>query len=123
MKIGKTKLIVLGLVAVGVVVGMYLWQNKSSLTVDESENASTSTYPIPMGATNAPDPSALERISRMKIDNLLKDLKQGQTNDKVFELQTELQKLGYIVKSWKPTKFYGTVTASAVERYLSSKKE
>lgn len=122
MKMDKTKLMVLGLVVVGVVVGMYIWQNKSSLTVDESENASTSTYPIPMGATNAPDPSVLERMSRAKIDALIKEVKQGQTSDKVFELQTELQKLGYIVKSWKPTKFYGTVTASAVAKYQASKK-
>ena len=114
------KIIVIGVVVVTVVLGIYMLKNNPK--VDKDDKSGTSTYSIPMGATNAPDPIVMVRISREKVDALLKEVKQGQTSDKVLELQTELQKLGYIVKSWKPTKFYGTVTASGVAKYLASKK-
>ena len=115
------KKIIIGVVAV--VVGIYFLISNTKVDKDnDSTGSSTSTYSIPIGATNAPDPAVLTRISRTKIDALLKEVKPGQTSDQVLELQTELQKLGYIVKSWKPTKFYGTVTASAVAKYQASKK-
>lgn len=115
------KMIIIGVVAVVAVVGVYMLKNNTTVDKDD-QLASSSTYSIPMGATNAPDPSVLERMSRTKIDALIKELKPGQTSDKVLELQTELQKLGYIVKSWKPTKFYGTVTMNGVAKYQASKK-
>ena len=124
MIMDNKKLVILGVVVVGLVVGIYILKNNAK--VDSKTGSSTSTYSIPVGATNAPDPVVIarvaERVSREKIEGLLKDVKPGQTSDKVFELQTELQKLGYIVKSWKPTKFYGTVTTNAVAKYMASKK-
>lgn len=117
----ENKKIIIGVVVVVAIVGIYLLANNGKVDKDD-RSASSSTYSIPMGATNAPDPAALERASRQKIDVLLKEVKQGQTSDQVRELQVELQKLGYIVKSWKPTRFYGTVTANGVAKYLASKK-
>lgn len=114
------KIIIVGAVVVVAILGIYMLEN--NYKVDKDDKSGTSTYSIPMGATNAPDPAVLAKISREKVDALIKEVKAGQTSDKVLELQTELQKLGYIVKSWKPTKFYGTVTASAVAKYQASKK-
>jgi hypothetical protein len=117
----ENKKIIIGVVVVVAIVGIYLLTNNTKVNKDGG-STSSSTYSIPMGATNAPDPAALERISRQKIDMLINQLKPGQTSDQVLELQTELQKLGYIVKSWKPTKFYGTVTMAGVAKYNASKK-
>lgn len=121
MSMENKKTIIISVVVVLVIAGIYMLKNNGKVDKDD-QSTSSSTYSIPMGATNAPDPAALTRVSREKIDALIKEVKPGQTSDKVFELQVELQKLGYIVKSWKPTKFYGTVTASAVAKYQASKK-
>ena len=116
------KIVLLVMILVGLVTGIYLLKEGKNTANDSTDSLPSDKYPIPMGATNAPDPAVLERISRQKVDTLITELKPGQTSDKVLELQTELQKLGYIVKSWKPTKFYGTVTAEAVAKYRESKK-
>jgi peptidoglycan hydrolase-like protein with peptidoglycan-binding domain len=52
---------------------------------------------------------------------LIATLKLNQKSAKVIELQNELKKLGYFPKTFKPTNFYGKMTADAVKKYLASK--
>lgn len=56
------------------------------------------------------------KVSR--ISELLAKLNQGQTSDEVTELQTELQKLGHFSSNFKPTRYYGIMTAGAVNKYM-----
>lgn len=62
-----------------------------------------------------------EKITR--LDELLAMLKFGQTKNEIRELQTELKKLGYFSKTFKPTKYYGWMTRSAVQKYLAKKNK
>ena len=56
------------------------------------------------------------------LDELIAKLKAGTTSDEVKQLQVELQKKGYFVKTFKPTRLYGAMTKAAVAKYLADKK-
>ncbi|MBI5728582.1 MAG: DUF5011 domain-containing protein [Candidatus Magasanikbacteria bacterium] len=52
-----------------------------------------------------------------KLDTLLDELKPNQRHPKVKELQAELKQRGYFGANFKPTDFYGKLTAAAVKKY------
>ncbi|MFA6486187.1 MAG: S8 family serine peptidase [Candidatus Magasanikbacteria bacterium] len=81
--------------------------------------ATTTLITVPT-VTIAPAQQVLgEKIT--KLDTLIATLKLNQKSAKVIELQNELKKLGYFPKTFKPTNFYGKMTADAVKKYLASK--
>jgi sugar lactone lactonase YvrE len=88
----------------------------ASVVVATSVNITTTPNALPLV------PEVLG-IKITRLDELVAKLKAGQTNAEVMELQAELKKLGYFAKTWKPTKFYGTMTKAAVKKYLADKNK
>ncbi len=84
-------------------------------TVNITGNAGVVTLPPVVGEVLG--------VKITRLDELVAKLKFGQTSDEVKELQTELKKIGYFAKTWKPTKFYGTLTKAAVKKYLVDKNK
>jgi peptidoglycan hydrolase-like protein with peptidoglycan-binding domain len=80
--------------------------------------ASTTTQFFPFTAFTSAEPAPTPQIS--KIEQLLKTLKPGDRKAQVQELQSELQRLGFLPKSIKPTTFYGASTSAAVKKYQAS---
>lgn len=62
-----------------------------------------------------------EKISL--LDGLIAKLKFGQKSKEVKQMQTELQKVGYFSKYFKPTTYYGTLTRTAVNKYMKDKNK
>jgi len=62
-----------------------------------------------------------EKISL--LDELIAKLKFGQKSAEVKQMQTELQKVGYFSKYFKPTTYYGALTRTAVNKYIKDKNK
>lgn len=88
--------------------------------------APTSTVTVaasapPFATMNTVVPATSAKISR--LEQLAGKLKLGNKSAEVMELQTELKKLGFLAKTFKPSKLYDSVTAAAVKKYLASLKK
>lgn len=88
----------------------------ASIVVTTSVNITTTPNALPI------IPEVLG-VKITRLDELVAKLKAGQTSEEVKELQTELKKIGYFVKTYKPTKFYGNMTKAAVKKYLADKNK
>ncbi|MFA7662977.1 MAG: peptidoglycan-binding protein, partial [Patescibacteria group bacterium] len=97
--------------------------NDGSGTSDETPIIEETPVQEPVVTPPAPsiDDGKVLGVKVVLLDELIAKLKFGDRGDEVNDLQNELQRLGFFPANFKTTKYYGSITASAVAKYLASK--
>lgn len=93
----------------------------ASVVVTATTTITITSTPVSVAPT--PITPEVLGVKITRLDELVAKLKAGQTNSEVMEMQNELKKLGYFNKSFKATKFYGSMTKAAVKKYLADKNK